>query len=335
MVDPQPYSPATPIGPLHGYRLELGDPTVVPVQVDLSPQPSIVQLLLDAARPAPAGTLALAVRRSLAPSAAFALAALADPRVRAIPDVMLGLPPGERAPVEMQVEALRSTPGEVLVEECNAIWGAEPPAVWRAGVANPERWLTGFADACRVAWEISRPRWRRARPLLRREARRIGLAAVSGQLGAVLGDLHPRLRLDGTALVLGGTCGGRSRLGTRRLVLAPMLTRTRNLIVDVEHPASGYICYSLPHAGPADDRDPLALLLGPVRASLVRFVRRPRTVSQLASHLNCAPSTITYHCDQLVEAGLVRRDRRGAATWISLTQRGVELDELMATDPDL
>src|SRR5690348_12020990 len=111
------------------FRLDLGDVRRLPVSVDLAPQATLVQLPLNAAAPAPPTPLALAVRRSLDSSARFAVSCLSDPRVRAIPDVVMPLRPGERASVAAQTEALRSTPGDVLVDQCLALWGPNVPAV--------------------------------------------------------------------------------------------------------------------------------------------------------------------------------------------------------------
>jgi len=320
-----------------GHRLDLGDPATAAVSVDFAPQASLIQMLLSAAAPTPSGPATLAVRRSLSPAATFAVSCLGDPRVRQVPDILMPLRPGSGASVGEQVDALRSTPGEVLAKECFDTWGARIPAVWRPGVDEPDRWLESFAQACVRAWATYLPRWREGYPLLRREARRIGLAAVTGQLGVLLDDLHPRIRFEGHELRFTAACDGSSKLGSRRLVLVPMLIPSRAVTIGLEDPSSVYVAYAISRRSPdgrADDADTLSLLVGPVRAALLRAVRRPQTVSSLAGRLNCAPSTVTYHCDQLVAAGLVVRERRGPATWIYLTQRAVELQELTATYPE-
>jgi DNA-binding MarR family transcriptional regulator len=50
----------------------------------------------------------------------------------------------------------------------------------------------------------------------------------------------------------------------------------------------------------------------------------------LASALDCAANTATYHCNHLEKARLVVRERRGQSVWISRTPRGHELVDLMA-----
>ena len=318
-----------------GHTLDLGDPTQVPVSVDFAPQASLVQLLVTAAAPVPAGRAPHAIRRSLGPSDSFAVSSFSDARVRQLPDVVMPLAPGSRASVEDQVDALRSTPGDVLTKECLDMWGADVPAVWRPALEQPERWLESFANACARAWKTYRPWWRQSYPALRREARRIGLATVMGQTDVLLGQLHPRIRLEGRRLRFTGACDGGSSLGSRRLVLVPMVSSTSGIIASWEDPNCAYICYALARPSHATETgDSLALLLGPVRAAILRSTRYPQSVSALASRLKCAPSTITYHCDQLVAAGLVVRERRGPATLIGVTEKATELEELTAAYPD-
>ncbi len=84
---------------------------------------------------------------------------------------------------------------------------------------------------------------------------------------------------------------------------------------------------------PAQSEDPLALVLGPLRARTLRATGRPITAGRLASRLQCAPNTVTYHCTQLESAGLIVRERRGPSVWIIRTGRGQELIEVFANTP--
>jgi DNA-binding MarR family transcriptional regulator len=81
----------------------------------------------------------------------------------------------------------------------------------------------------------------------------------------------------------------------------------------------------------AQSDDPLALVLGPLRARTLRATGRPITAGRLATRLQCAPNTVTYHCTQLESAGLIIRERRGPSVWIMRTGRGQELLEVFAT----
>jgi hypothetical protein len=67
----------------------------------------------------------------------------------------------------------------------------EPPPHWQSVVRQPLAWLHSFADAMAEAWPGVRPLWARARPLLEHEVRRVGIAAVRGELDLILDRLHP------------------------------------------------------------------------------------------------------------------------------------------------
>ncbi len=71
--------------------------------------------------------------------------------------------------------------------------------------------------------------------------------------------------------------------------------------------------------------DALALILGPLRAQTLRAAAQPITAGRLATRLQCAPNTVTYHCTQLESAGLIVRERRGPMVWITRTHRGEQL----------
>jgi DNA-binding MarR family transcriptional regulator len=72
----------------------------------------------------------------------------------------------------------------------------------------------------------------------------------------------------------------------------------------------------------------LELLLGPVRAQVLSAVTKPLTMGELALLTRLTPSAITYHCERLGAAGLVRRERQGREVRVTLTPRGERLTEL-------
>ncbi|MGA5423374.1 hypothetical protein [Streptomyces lavendulocolor] len=83
-----------------------------------------------------------------------------------------------------------------------------------------------------------------------------------------------------------------------------------------------------PHAPPARDR--LDLVLGPVRAALLRPARRRPSVSEAAGRAHITVSTATYHCDRLARSGLLRRLRHGREIRLCLTDDGAALLDLPA-----
>jgi DNA-binding MarR family transcriptional regulator len=76
--------------------------------------------------------------------------------------------------------------------------------------------------------------------------------------------------------------------------------------------------------------DALTLLLGPIRATILRALARPVTMGTLATQLNSGPSTATYHCVQLASAGLVFRRRDGREVRVQRTPRGDALVDLLS-----
>jgi DNA-binding transcriptional ArsR family regulator len=178
------------------------------------------------------------------------------------------------------------------------------------------------------------PRWRKAQPLLDREVRRIGIAAVNGGLDALLNSLHPRISYKDGVLTCAFAWDRRIELGSRRLVLVPILADASTLLVSYELPTVAYLGYPIrrprPPHGDTPAADPLTLILGPARATALRALRRPLTVNQLAAAIGCAPNTATYHVQHLAAAGLVARERQGPSVPVTRTLRDVELADLLS-----
>lgn len=74
----------------------------------------------------------------------------------------------------------------------------------------------------------------------------------------------------------------------------------------------------------------LALILGPLRAATLRALDCPLTVGQLAAAVECPPTTATYHVNQLATAGMIIRERNGTSIWVSRTDRGDQLIDLLS-----
>lgn len=318
---------------------ELGE-----VRVALDPYISVLALVTDALgrrRGAPEAWRKQVISR-LSPSNASAVLPIAAPRYSVTPDCVTPHNPVREVPVGDQLDWLHSIPDEELLGDIDAVFG-EPPPHWQAALRRPRTWLHSYADAIGEVWQCVQPLWNQAQPLLDREVRRVGAAAVRGRLDLILDRLHPASQLDGNVLKIRDPEPGSFDLGARPLVLVPMLSGKQALICNLERSDAVWIAYPLPgasqlpyaaadgHAGKADSLD---LLLGPVRAQLLDAVARPRTMTALAAVAGLPPSAITHHCARLVTAGLVRRDKRGREVWISRTARGTALIELYYLNPD-
>jgi DNA-binding transcriptional ArsR family regulator len=333
---------ATTPAPRPGYRPRVDAPDSLAVSVVLGPQQSVLALMLQAASGqswgAPAGLLS-AVRDALRPQARFAVQSFTGRGWREIPDSCLPISPLADVSVADQVARLRDMPGAALTSELQAAEGGyQCLPQWRAAADQPRRWLNSMADASLDTWAVAEPRWRAAGPLLDREIRRFGTAAVRGGMAALLNSLHPGLSYHDGAFAYTPPCDrgctvSLGPVGPRRLVLVPMIAGRNALLFSFELPGLCWIGYPLPRPRPGAPATPdsaLATILGPVRASILRALRQPLTVSDLAAAVHCAPTTATYHLHQLAAAELITRERSGLSVRVSRTTRGNALVDLLS-----
>ncbi|WP_433440664.1 ArsR/SmtB family transcription factor [Nonomuraea sp. CA-141351] len=245
------------------------------------------------------------------------------------PDSVVPRAPVHDDSVQEQIDLLHDLPPDTLLKDLEQAFGPVP-AHWRAAAERPGRWLHGYAGALGDVWATAERLWSRARPLLDREVARVGVASVRGGVDVLLGSVAERLVRDANGLVIEGAGAGVHELGDRSLVLVPMLAGKDALIVGLDDPEAVWIAYPVPAAGRLwrTDSDELSELVGPVRAEVLRTLDRPMTMTTLAGDMNIPPSSLTFHCDRLVAARLIARERRGREVWIGRTARAGELLEL-------
>jgi DNA-binding transcriptional ArsR family regulator len=338
---------AAPVAPRPGYQLRAGAPDALAVSIGLAPQQSVIALLLQAAsgqsHGAPASLLA-AIRDGLRPQSRFAAQMFTTRGPAIIPESALPISPLADASVADQAARLRDLPAAVLTDELDELLSADCgnhclPSHSRAAGDQPRRWLNSMADASLDTWAVAEPRWRAAGPLLDREIRRVGTAAVRGGMTALLNSLHPGLTYRDGMFTYTPPCnpnrtlGPLGPVGPRRLALVPMIAGRNSLLFSFERPDVCYIGYPLAEPGPgAQPRagSALATILGPVRAAMLQALRQPLTVSDLAAAVHCAPTTATYHLHQLAAAVLIKREKSGPSVRVSRTARGDELVGLLS-----
>jgi DNA-binding transcriptional ArsR family regulator len=325
------------------YEQRAGAPDAQAVSVILSPHQSVLMLLLQAVSGqslgAPAGLLA-AIRDSLRPQARLAAQSFAERGWRTIPEACTPIPPLADASVADQAARMRDMPAAALTAELEAAdGGCYCPLHWQAAADQPRRWLNSLADASLDIWTVSEARWRAAGPLLDREVRRVGIAAVRGGMTALLNSLHPGIQYHDGRFTFwspcdpGVTLGPFGPVGPRRLALVPVIAGREAVIFCFESPDVCFIGYPVfqPSSGAAATAgSALAVILGPVRAAMLQALRQPLTVSDLAAAVPCAPTTATYHLHQLAAAGLITRERSGPSVRVSRTARGSELVDLLS-----
>jgi len=327
---------------LRPYELRRGVPDAPAVSVVMAPAQSVITLLMQAASGqswgAPAGLLA-AVWHGLRPQARFAAQSFTARGWAHIPDSCTPISPLADASVADHAARLRDLPAATLTGELLAdLGGIACPPHWRPAAEQPRRWLNSMADASLDIWAVAEPRWRAAGPLLDREIRRVGTAAVRGGMAALLNSLHPGLRYQDGAFTYAPPCNPFARrslgpVGLRRLVLVPMIAGRDALLFSFDVDDVCFIGYPIPHprAGAQDTADgALATILGPLRATILQVLRQPLTVGDLATAVHCAPTTATYHLHQLAAADLITREKSGSSVWVSRTARGDELVNLLS-----
>jgi len=322
--------------------LRLNDPANAQVEVALAPWASALAVLTSVVAGGDRAIVAPLRRRvsaGLSRSSVAAISPIVRPGYSVAPDCVAPLESVTGGSFAGGLEYLRAMDGDELIADLVRQFGdAEPPAHWRPVFRRPKAWLLAFAQAMDETWTQFQPCWRAMRPLTEREAARIEMASMSGALGVVLTSMHPGSELSGDTLRLPDPEPADFELGDRKLVLAPMISgRPAGYLGNFDLPDQIWIGYNLPGHQRAvaglghkidNQADPLAILLGTVRAALLRSLDSPATMGLLARAVSCTPSQLTYHCDRLVAAGLIERQRRGRAILVTRTDRANDLLDL-------
>jgi hypothetical protein len=161
---------------------------------------------------------------------------------------------------------LRDLPSDVLLAELEEITGGRPVSHWRGAIEDPRQWLHGYADLLQASWEVMEPIWRQLRPAFDREVERVAVAAARRALDLVLDNLHGDAHFDVGTFSFPDAEPDTFTMGSRSLVLMPMLAGPSALIARLDDPEAAWIGYPLPGSV---DRPPAAT--GRRHANLMRF----------------------------------------------------------------
>ncbi|MFJ8082968.1 hypothetical protein ACIQ6Y_20465 [Streptomyces sp. NPDC096205] len=320
------------------HLLQLGDFDQVSVQVGLHPGATLFCALQDTIGSGSKGLPApwrQAVRAAIPATALDRVRPVLGPQVCWAPDA-LGLTGNLSLDrLDQVAEDLHGRDPDELAGEVVTHFQGSPPALWRALVDDPHGFLAAYVRVVAGLSEALAPRWHGARRLLAREVERVGVAAVTDTLDALLSSLPGPVHLRGDALRMPDP---RAELGLqgRRLMLIPMVAGAGSSLSSLDRRDTVWFGYPVPGLGdlgaePAAPRDgdPLSLTLGVVRATILRrLVQRP-SVGEMANELGLGANTVTYHCDQLAAAGLLHRERHGRRVLLLPTERGAALVDLL------
>ncbi|GAA0489102.1 transcriptional regulator [Paractinoplanes deccanensis] len=256
-------------------------------------------------------------RQTVRPRVPGAAAALFDviPAEGLVPDFLT--PEGYSGwPTDRFAKALRATGTATACGELRGIDDAH------------RRTLAGLADALEAYHRICiAPTVTTVDALLRAElAHRAGLILTDG-VDAALATLGPDIRWTPPVLEVRSPAEGEVRLGGRGLRLVPSVFWSRPGVIAE---ASGWPTLTYPiHPAPAtwaEPRDdPLAALVGPTRARVLRALVTGRSTTELARDLRISAASASGHVTALRAAGLAATRRAGRAVRHTLTPLGLQV----------
>ncbi|WP_163506450.1 helix-turn-helix domain-containing protein [Fodinicola acaciae] len=310
------------------------------VQVSINPLVSAFSLVADSIGGRSQGTPE-AVRSTVrsAVSHPDVLRPLFARESSAVPDCLVPFGRPGNAAMADQLAELRAVSASNLVGEIDQTYDGRPPACWRPVLSQPHRWLDAYATALTEAWTATQRLWSRARSLLAAETDRIGAAVVTDAVDVLLSSLSSRFRYSDGRLLLPDAFPVATGTAGRPLVLVPVVSGIGANTFNLDRPDLVWIGYPVPGIGNLWEReppaacgsDPLRILIGPVRATLLRGLSAPMSMSDAAALAACSATTMTHHCQYLERAGLIYRHRRQRTVMIHRSVRGDNLVDLFAT----
>lgn len=144
---------------------------------------------------------------------------------------------------------------------------------------------------------------------------------------AALCTLHPRISWDGPVLQIEAAAEMDLRPGGAGMTLLPSLLWTGRPMVGKHTDGSVLIAYPalapLPLAEVGED--PLADLLGHTRAAVLERARSERTTTELARELKISAASVSAHTKTLRSAGLIVTTRTGKSVLHAVTPLGDRL----------
>jgi DNA-binding transcriptional ArsR family regulator len=263
---------------------------------------------------------------------------------RACPDFLS--PPPEASVVTFgeELERLRATPQEVVLEEVEALVQVEKDLFSRLDPAqerlleiylkDPEDSLKRLVDTLRCYHDLAiAPYWQRIQEHLEGDTIRRGQALALGGVEALLTSLHPKVSYGGGAVVLDKAYEAIIEPAGRGITLVPCVFAWPCVEVLVQPGYRPTLAYG-PHgvanlwssSSPAPDGTAIEAALGARRASILRgLLPVPTTTTELAHQLRLSPATVSAHLLRLKAAELVEPHRSGKRVYYRLSCAGESL----------
>lgn len=262
---------------------------------------------------------------------------------RSLPEALIPPIVGRSTLLE-ELELTRAQPHRIA-EEIAQLYPDAVPDYFRSWLEHPTKSVERYVRAlkayhevviCRVYPDLDRR--------LHRESAILQRAIDSDDRRWIISHLHPRLSsTTGSNIRWASSFIGHDlRVRTNELTLVPMVCDPQTISTNVFDlvPRRAHIRFASPnlavyaeHARPHGTADPLAALIGPSQARILRRLRRGATTTDLASELDLAPSTVSQHLCNLLASDTIHAHRQGRRVYYRLTDRGHHLLHLYGTPP--
>ncbi len=254
--------------------------------------------------------------------------------------------PGSTRPWEVladELELIAATPPATVRAELDWVYqGQRLPTVLRPLYDDPAAQLPTVVEQMRAYWQVAvEPVWQRLRALCTADLSYRMEQFAAGGVTRVLQGLHPDVAFEHERLLIDKPyrCHHRFDLTGTGIVFVPCAFSWPTLSVQccggAEQPALSYpprgVAELWQHS-PTDQPDPLGLLVGRTRATLLAALALPSTTTQMAGQLGLSPAAVSQHLKILKDTALVTARRRGR---LVLYQRTAAATALLATiQPD-
>jgi len=250
-------------------------------------------------------------------------------------DFMLPVPDQPGPTIDEELDRMRSTAIEEVAAEIEGAYASmerRPPMDLQPFVDHSERALERLAGEIEEYWNaVMVERWPAVRALLEGEVLMGAHRHIVGGVDAFLGDLHPGVRWDRSALHVRGGEDRTLRPGGRGVVLVATAFAWPDVAAGLSTEGTPLVAFqargtaSLWDSLPADPEHGLEVLLGRERAAALQSLRIPRSTTELATLLHAAPSSVSYHLAVLRQAGLVDSHREGRRVLYRVSPLGAGL----------
>lgn len=263
---------------------------------------------------------------------------------RACPDFLTPPPDASAATFGEELERLRATPPEAVVEEVELLVREEQESsgltpekerMLRIYLGDPEGSLKRLVDELMHYHNLAlAPYWPRIREHLEEDILKRGQALALGGVEALLSGLHPKASYSGGALELDKTYEALIEPAGRGITLVPCAFAWPRVEVLVQPGYRPTLAYG-PRGGanlwssssfPTPNGTALEAALGVGRASVLKsLLPVPTTTTELANQLRLSPSAVSAHLSRLKAAGLVEPHRSGKRVYYRLSCAGESL----------